>query len=139
MSSIKRYSELIQIPTYTGRLDYLQCGGTIGVQTFGGRRQLNQTLYSSPEWKRFRRYIIIRDNGYDMGLEPYTINDYIYIHHIEPLTPEDILRRSSCIFDEENVISVSRRSHEIIHYGTKDDINNIIDINRKPNDTCPWR
>lgn len=139
MCQIKRYSELITIPTYKERLEYLWCGGKIGVPTFGGRRYLNQVLYSSPEWKHFRRQIIIRDKGCDLALESYKILDCIYIHHIVPLTEQDVLNRNSCIFDDENVVCVSKRSHDFIHYGCKEDLQFMDQIERHPNDTCPWR
>ena len=136
---IKRYSELIQIPDFVDRYRYLRLGGKAGEITFGNERYLNQILYKSPEWKSFRREILIRDEGCDLGVNGYSIVGVPIIHHINPITVEDVYERADCIFDPENVITVSRRTHNAIHYGdeellTIDDI-----VERKPNDTIPWR
>lgn len=138
-TSIKTYSELIQIPSFIERYRYLRLGGKAGEITFGNERYLNQVFYRSPEWKRFRREILIRDGGYDLGVEGYSIIGIPIIHHINPITIEDISNRVESILDPENVITVSIRTHNAIHYGdeellTIDDI-----IERKPNDTIPWR
>ena len=139
MSNYKTYSELINIPTYIERYRYLRLGGKAGEITFGNERYLNQVLYRSPEWKQFRRDIIIRDNGYDLGVEGYTIFGKIIVHHIIPITIDDVYERSRMVFDEENVICVSARTHNAIHYG--DERLLLIDelVERKPNDTIPWR
>lgn len=138
-SNIKTYSDLIQIPSFIERYRYLRLGGKAGEITFGNERYLNQTLYRSPEWKSFRRDMIIRDNGCDLGMDGYSIQGKIMLHHINPITIEDMYNRSPAIFDEENVICVSARTHNAIHYGDEellmiDDI-----IERRPNDTIPWR
>ena len=137
--SNKTYSELSMISDYVERYNYLKLGGKAGEITFGNERYLNQLLYKSPEWKRIRRDIIIRDNGCDMGLDGYSINGIPLIHHINPITVEDIVNRNKCVYDPENLITVSRRTHNAIHYGdiellTIDEI-----IERRPNDTIPWR
>lgn len=135
----KCYSELIQIPTYIERYKYLELGGKAGEITFGNERYLNQILYKSPEWKAFRRQIIIRDNGCDMAMEGYSIQGPILIHHINPISVKDIEERSDTIFDPENVIAVSKRTHNAIHYGSEELL--LVDeiIERTPNDTIPWR
>lgn len=138
-SNIKTYSDLIQIPSFIERYRYLRLGGKAGEITFGNDRYLNQTLYRSLEWKSFRRDMIIRDNGCDLGMDGYSIQGKIMLHHINPITIEDMYNRSPAIFDEENVICVSIRTHNAIHYGDEellmiDDI-----IERRPNDTIPWR
>ena len=135
----KTYSELIQIPSYIERYRYLKLGGKAGEITFGNERYLNQILYKSPEWKSFRRGIILRDCGCDMGVPGYEIQGVILIHHINPITVEDIYERNDCVFDEENVISVSKRTHNAIHYGDEELL--CIDeiVERRPNDTTPWR
>ena len=135
----KCYSELIQIPSYAERYRYLKLGGKAGEITFGNERYLNQVLYKSPEWKSFRREIIIRDYGCDMGLDGYTIIGVPIVHHINPITVEDVYNRSDNVFDYENVILVSRRTHNAIHYGDEELL--LIDevIERRPNDTIPWR
>ena len=135
----KTYSELIQIPSYIERYRYLKLGGKAGEITFGNERYLNQILYKSPEWKRFRRGIILRDCGCDMGVPGYEIQGVILIHHINPITVEDIYERNSCVFDEENVISVSKITHNAIHYGDEELLSIDEIVERKPNDTTPWR
>lgn len=134
----KSYSELIRLPTFLERYRYLKIGGRIGEDTFGYDRYLNQTLYRSVEWKRFRREIIVRDEGCDLGCEGYEIYRNILVHHINPITIDDVLNRDLKIFDPENVICVSHNTHNAIHYG---DENLLITepVIRKPNDTCPWK
>ena len=135
----KTYSELIQIPSYIERYRYLKLGGKAGEITFGNERYLNQILYKSPEWKSFRRGIILRDCGCDMGVPGYEIQGVILIHHINPITVEDIYERNDCVFDEENVISVSKRTHNAIHYGDEELLSIDEIVERRPNDTTPWR
>lgn len=135
---IRTYSELIKIPTFLDRFRYLQLGGQVGVETFGYDRYLNQMLYRTTEWKRFRNEIIIRDNGYDLACEGYEIVGKILIHHINPISAEDVLLRDRKVFDPENVISTTLNTHNAIHYGDESLL--ITEpIERKPNDTCPWR
>lgn len=138
MMNTKRYSELITIPTYEERFKYLQLKGAVGNDTFGYDRYLNQILYNSPEWKRLRNQIIIRDNGRDLGCEGYEIYGRILIHHMNPITVEDIVSRDPIVFDPENLICVSHNTHNAIHYG---DENLLImaPVERTKNDTCPWR
>ena len=134
----KCYSELIRLPTFRERFDYLFIGNGVGYENFGWRRYLNQALYHSPEWRRFRNKIIIRDNGCDLGCDGYEIFEPIIIHHLNPITYDDILNRAPCIFDPNNVICVRDRTHKAIHYGgTSNAISEFIE--RTPNDTCPWR
>lgn len=135
----KTYSELIQIPSYIERYRYLKLGGKAGEITFGNERYLNQILYKSPEWKSFRRGIILRDCGCDMGVPGYEIQGVILIHHINPITVEDIYERNECVFDEDNVISVSKRTHNAIHYGDEELLSIDEIVERQPNDTTPWR
>lgn len=138
MTNTKRYSELITIPTYEERFKYLQLKGAVGNDTFGYDRYLNQILYNSPEWKQLRNQIIIRDNGRDLGCEGYEIYGRILIHHMNPITVEDIVSRDPIVFDPENLICVSHNTHNAIHYG---DENLLImaPVERTKNDTCPWR
>lgn len=134
----KCYSELIQIPTFQGRYEYVKCKGYVGVETFGDQRYLNQMLYSSQRWKKVRRGIILRDDGFDLAHKDYPIYKEIYIHHINPITAEDILEESYCLFDPENLISVSFQIHNAIHYG-KDLETHRDPVFRRKNDTCPWK
>lgn len=135
---IKSYSELIQLPTFLERFNYLKLGGFVGDQTFGYDRYLNQIIYRSPEWKRFRRDIILRDNGCDLGMEGYELYGKILVHHINPITLEDINNKSYVIFDPNNVISCSMDTHNAIHYG---DASLLVKdpVVRMANDTSPWK
>lgn len=136
--TIKTYSELITLPTFEERYYYLKLDGVVGRETFGFDRYLNQAFYSSEEWKRFRRDVIIRDNGCDLGIEDRAIGRFITIHHINPITVDDIIQRSSCLFDLNNVICVSDNTHRAIHYGDEDLLIKA-PIERSRYDTCPWK
>ena len=138
MKNIKTYSELITIPTFEERFEYLKLDGQIGVETFGFNRYLNQAFYKSDEWLSIRDYVITRDNGCDLGMEGYEIYGRILIHHINPITKDDIIQRSRNLLDPENLITTVKRTHDAIHYGD----NNLLmraPIERRKNDTCPWR
>jgi hypothetical protein len=124
--------------TFEERYEYLRLGSKVGEATFGYDRYLNQILYKSPEWRRFRDEIIIRDNGCDLGCLDRELRERIIVHHINPISVEDVINRSPKVFDPENVICVSHNTHEAIHYGNEDLlVKNPIE--RRPNDTCPWR
>lgn len=134
----KSYSELIRLPTYLERFRYLQINGAVGAETFGYDRYLNQILYRTGEWKRFRRDIILRDNGCDLACDDYEIFGRILVHHINPITVDDVLNRDPKIFDPNNVITTTLDTHNAIHYG--DERLLVMDpIVRTKNDTCPWR
>lgn len=137
-SKIKTYSTLIQFLTFEERFEYLKLKGRVGAITFGGHRELNQTFYRSDDWLSFRNDVIIRDGGCDLGDPDRPIHGKIYIHHLNPLTVDDILHRSSALFDLENVICTSFKTHQAIHYGDASLLPSII-VERTPNDTCPWR
>ena len=136
--SIKCYSELITLPTFEERFNYLKLNGTVGKDTFGYDRYLNQILYKSQKWLSTRDIVIIRDNGCDLACEGYEIRGRILIHHINPITVEDILNENPIIFDPENLITTIHNTHNAIHYG---DESLIIKgpIERTKNDTIPWR
>lgn len=135
----KSYSELIKIDSFEERFKYLSLVGIVGETTFGGHRYLNQILYQTDKWKKdTRREVILRDNGCDLAHEDYPIQGSIYIHHINPITIDDILEERPCVFDLENLISTSFRTHNAIHYGTEDLLLKGF-VERKKNDTCPWR
>lgn len=138
MKIIRTYSELITMPTFKERYEYLRLGGTIGEDTFGFDRYLNQAFYKSREWLDIRDYVIVRDQGCDLGLEGYEIHNHILIHHMNPITKEDILQRSEFLLDPEYLITTVKRTHDAIHYS---DDSILIDapIGRTKNDTCPWR
>ena len=136
--SIRTYSELITIPTFEERFEYLQLKGSVGKDTFGYDRYLNQVLYRSPEWKRLRNQIIIRDAGCDLACDGYDVYGKVLIHHLNPITVEDVLARSRKVFDPDNLVCVSHNTHNAIHYG---DVDLLVTgpIIRTKNDTCPWR
>lgn len=135
----KCYSELVKLKTLIERYEYLRTFSKIGEETFGGSRYLNQYLYTKSDlWKSVRRKVIIRDNGRDLGLDDYIIQGRIIVHHINPLTKEQLLNLDPCIFDMENLISCSHNTHNAIHYGDKSLLPQD-PIERRPFDTCPWR
>lgn len=136
-TDVKRYSELIELSTYKERFEYLKLQGIVGEDTFGYDRYLNQIFYKSPEWRRFRNDIILRDNGCDLGCEGYEINGIFIIHHINPITKKDILDRSSKLLDPDNVITTVDLTHKAIHYG---DFQLLMTepIERTRGDTCLW-
>ena len=138
MMSIRTYSELITIPTFEERFEYLQLKGSVGKDTFGYDRYLNQVLYRSPEWKRLRNQIIIRDAGCDLACDGYDVYGKVLIHHLNPITVEDVLARSRKVFDPDNLVCVSHNTHNAIHYGNVD-LLVTGPIIRTKNDTCPWR
>lgn len=137
--TIRTYSELILLPTFEERFKYLNLDGLIGEDTFGFDRYLNQYFYkNSLEWKKVRRDVIIRDNGCDLGSWDRPIFGKILIHHMNPLTKEDILKRTEILLNPEYLISTSLDTHNAIHYGSIETI--IRDpIERTKNDTCPWK
>lgn len=132
------YSDVIQLPTFKERYEYLRLGGIIGQDTFGANRYLNQKFYNSPEWKKVKRDIIIRDEGRDLAMEGYELHGTIYIHHINPITPEDLYSISSLVLNPENLICVSKATHEAIHFGDASLLPKL-PIERTPNDMCPWK
>lgn len=133
----KSFSELSKLKTFEERFDYLYLGDKIGVETFGSSRWINQRFYTSYEWKRKRRQIILRDNGCDLGVEGCELGEKdIIVHHINPITEDDIINRRSCVFDDENLISTSRRTHNNVHYGG---VIETLPLERSANDTSPWR
>lgn len=138
MSLTKSYSELIKLPTFEERYEYLKLDGFVGDDTFGSRRWLNQVFYRSYEWRKLRQEIILRDEGCDLGIADRTIFGKILIHHINPISIEDINGRKRILIDPENLICVSHNTHEAIHYGSFDLLMPTAPIERKPGDTCPW-
>lgn len=139
MNYIRSYNELKTLKTFEERYEYLRLGGIIGKDTFGFDRFINQKLYTSSEWKRFRHQIILRDNGCDLGIEGYEIPRNAIIHHINPITVDDVINHDPKVFDPNNAILTTIHTHNAIHYGT-DKVNPRQSIvERKENDTCPWR
>ena len=136
--TIRTYSELILLPTFEERFEYLRLDGKVGEDTFGFDRYLNQLFYRSQEWKKIRDYVIIRDNACDLGVEGCDVYSKVLIHHMNPITARDIEKRTDLLLDPEYLISTTHNTHNAIHYG---DENLIIKtpIVRTKNDTCPWK
>lgn len=136
--SIRTYSELIRLPTFKERFEYLSLDGKVGKETFGFDRYMNQIFYRSARWKRIRDKVIIRDLGCDLGIEGYEINGRIIIHHMNPLLLKDIVDETEFLMNPEYLISTTHSTHNAIHYGDESLL--ILDpIVRVKNDTCPWK
>lgn len=135
---MRNYRELSRLKTFDERFEYLKIGGLVGESTFGFERYLNQTLYNSSKWRRLRNQIIIRDNGCDLGVEGYEIQGIIIVHHMNPISVDDLKDFSDDIFNPEYLICVSLTTHNAIHYGDKSLIPQE-PVERRPGDTCPWK
>lgn len=135
---IRTYTELSKLPTFKERYRYLQLNGAVGQDTFGFDRYLNQGFYKSKEWKSIRDQIIVRDNGCDLGVEGYDIHARIYIHHMNPILPKDIVDQTEFLLDPEYLICVTHNTHNAIHYGDES-LLVTEPVVRTPNDTCPWK
>lgn len=138
MAIIKTYSELITLPTFEERYRYLRLKGAVGEDTFGFDRYLNQKFYRSAEWKRIRDFVIVRDNGCDLGIEDRAIHGKILIHHMNPITIDDIRYVTDALINPEYLISVTHNTHNAIHYGDEDLLIKAPTVRFK-NDTCPWK
>lgn len=139
MIACKTYSECIALQTFEERFRYLRLNGRVGDLTFGSNRYLNQLFYNSPEWKDIRRQVIIRDNGCDLAIPDRSIGRGLYIHHLNPITVEQVVNRDPAVFDLENLICVSFDTHQAIHFGDENMLIPTKPNERKPNDTCPWK
>ena len=138
MKMIRTYSELITFPTFEERYRYLRLEGKVGEDTFGFDRWLNQSFYKDPEWRAIRDKIIIRDNGCDLGIPSREIYSRIIVHHMNPITKDDILSRSAFLLNPEYLICTVKNTHDAIHYGDEGLLIKA-PIERTKNDTCPWR
>lgn len=136
--SIKTYTELIKLPTFKERYYYLKLNGKVGEETFGFDRWLNQKFYRDPEWLSVRDRVILRDNGCDLGIEGREIRGKILVHHMNPITKDDILHRSDFLLNPEYLICTLKNTHDAIHYGDESILFSD-PIVRTKNDTCPWR
>jgi hypothetical protein len=133
----KRYSELRRLNSHQERFTYLQLGGNVGRSTFGFERWMNQAFYRSTEWRNIRRDVIARDRGCDLGIEEFPIHDMVYVHHMNPLTKDDIVRSDQDMLNPEYLISVSHRTHNAIHYGDERLLPQPMVV-RRPGDTKLW-
>lgn len=135
---ILRYRDIRPLKTIQERYDYLRLGGQVGASTFGFDRYLNQAFYKSKEWQQARNDVILRDNACDLGIEGYDIFKGLVVHHMNPITVDDIVQRKDYIFDPEFLICVSDRTHKAIHYGDAGLLPKE-PVQRRAGDTCPWR
>ena len=133
----RSYSELVKLPTFSERYNYLRLVGQVGSTTFGFDRYLNQSFYTSRDWRQVRHTVIARDAGCDLGLEGYEIFDRVYVHHMNPLTKKQVLAADENMFDPEYLISCTLNTHNAIHYG---DPNSLVRLppERRPGDTTLW-
>ena len=138
---IRTYSELIKLPTFLERYRYLKIGGKVGEETFGWERYLNQKFYTSYEWRKFRREIIIRDLGCDLAHSdhPFGEHETIFIHHMNPIETRDIVEQTQFLMNPEYVVACRKLTHDAIHYGDESLITPYELVVRTPNDTCPWK
>lgn len=134
---IRSYNELKQLDSFEDRFEYLKLGGTVGETTFGNERWLNQRFYTSREWKNIRQHVIARDEGCDLGVEGFEIYDKIIIHHMNPMTPKDIVHFDESILDPDFLISVTLNTHNAIHYGNSNMIPKPV-VERRPGDHILW-
>ncbi len=135
---MKTYEELIQIPDFFGRFNYLKLNGITCEMNEEVNRALNQYFYQTPEWRKVRREVLLRDGGFDLGIKDRLIVGRALVHHINPLSKRDILDRSEAVFDLNNLILVSHETHNAIHYGSEDLLTRDY-VERTPGDTCPWK
>lgn len=136
---MRTYSELIKRHTFEERFEYLKLNGRVGAETFGVDRLLNQLVYSGDYWKKeIRPAVIKRDLGRDLGVEGYELEGTVYIHHINPITVDDVLEQRDCIYDLNNLVLCSFNTHQAIHYSDKS-ILVTAPVERRKNDTCPWK
>lgn len=137
--NIRTYSELSKLKTFRERYEYLKLDGTVGEETFGFDRYINQMFYKSEEWKRIRNYVITRDNGCDLGIpDRKIVNSVILVHHMNPITKEDIINKNEILLDPEYLITTIKPTHDAIHYGDESLLAEDLVI-RSKNDTCPWK
>ena len=132
------YSDLRLLQTFNERFNYLKLGAQVANETFGFDRWVNQRFYKSPEWRRVRRDVIIRDEGRDLGVEGYELQNGIYVHHMNPMIPKDIVDAAEWILNPEYLICVSFNTHNAIHFGDESLLPKL-SMERMPNDTCPWK
>lgn len=139
MTEHRCYSELVLLPTFKERFEYLRLDGRVGSETFGWERIFNQQFYRSAEWKRVRLMVIARDLGMDLGVDGFVIlGQRVVIHHMNPLTIGDLSDHSDKLLNPEYLITTTHRTHNAIHFGAEE-FDNLEPVERNPNDTCPWK
>lgn len=137
MPKIRCYTELSQIRDFYGRYRYLRLNSSVGLETFGFDRWINQQFYTSAQWRRARNEVIARDRGNDLGVEGYAIFDQVYVHHMNPMELSQIVHGDADLLDPEYLISVSHRTHNAIHYGDEKLLVQAFAV-RRPGDTKLW-
>lgn len=135
---IRTCTELFSLKTFDERVKYLMLNGKVAESTFGYDRYLNQQFYRSPEWRRIRREIILRDDGCDLGCKDHPIKGHIYVHHLNPITRDDIIQKTPYLLDPEYLITISYNTHQAVTFGTETSLPKPV-VERTPNDTCPWK
>lgn len=136
--NLKTYRRLLTFDSFEDRFEYLKLSGTVGAETFGSSRYLNQDFYTSKEWERIRNEVIVRDEGCDLGIPGRLIRGRIIVHHINPISEDELVHGSDSLLNLDNLVCTSFITHQAIHYGDK----NLLypdPIERHPNDTCPWK
>jgi hypothetical protein len=134
----RTYTEMRTYETFEERYAYLRLAGEVGAETFGFDRWINQQFYRSREWKQIRQFVIARDNGWDLGVPGHDIMRDILVHHINPMTPEDLVEGREWVLDPEFLITTSKKTHNAIHYGDASLLPSPL-VERRPGDTTPWR
>ena len=137
MMKIRSYSELVHFQTFDERFEYLKLSGGVGRSTFGFDRYINQQFYASYEWQEVRQYVIYRDEGCDLGILGYEIHSELLIHHMNPMTVDDVIQKKAWILDPEFLITTTHKTHNNIHFGAKSSFPKVV-INRTPRDTNLW-
>ena len=135
---IRTYSELMKLNTFEDRFRYLKLEANVGEATYGFDRYLNQQFYRSSEWKSIRNQVIMRDNACDLGILDRELDKRIIIHHMNPITKDDLIHQTDFLLNPEYLICTCHKTHLAIHYGTEDLLDTVI-VERSKNDTCPWR
>lgn len=132
----RSYSELRRLDTFDERFDYLSLVGQVGEPTFGSNRWVNQRFYTSPQWKQVRDYVLVRDNGCDLGLPGYEVHHGLLVHHMNPMTVDDIVEGQDWILDPEFLICTSKQTHNALHYGGESPRQRVVE--RRAGDTKLW-
>lgn len=138
MTRLRTYSELMELETLEERFRYLSLRGTVAEETFGWERGVNQDFYNSTQWRRVRSFVIVRDDNNDLGVEGFRIPSELHVHHMNPMSVDDIVHGNPDILDPEYLISCSHRTHNAIHYGDERLLPRQL-VERRPGDTIPWR
>lgn len=133
----RHYRDLIPLNTFSSRFEYLKLGGVVGKETFGFDRWINQRFYKSREWRQVRDFVIVRDNGCDLGIDDHEIYESILVHHINPMSADEIIHGEDWILNPDYLITTTQATHNAIHYGTDITLPRVV-VERSPGDTRLW-